>query len=135
MGSVIRDVVQRLYAGMGKSKVTLLCPYVFHLYHTNECLLPSMKKGYWIAKALFKRNVELEEEDESEASKDSKHESLSSKEVQEIQAQKYARLKKSPHGKRSSPVAKEPMVQRKTSPLSESMEPSYKAVINHIKKI
>ena len=38
-GAVLKDVVQRLYLGMGKSKATPLCPYIFHLYHMDECLL------------------------------------------------------------------------------------------------
>ena len=83
-GAIIKDVVQRLYSGMGKSKATPLCPYVFHLYHIDEYLLPSKKKDYQIAKALLKHNVEPKEEEEPEASEDSERESLSSKEVQEI---------------------------------------------------
>ena len=71
---------------MGKSKATPLYPYVFHLYHTDKCLLLSEKKDYRIAKALLKHNVELEEEEEPETSEDSERKSLSSKEVQEIQA-------------------------------------------------
>ena len=96
----MKDVVQRLFAGMGKSKATPICPYVSHMYHTHEILLPSKKKEYWIAEALFKHNVEPEEEGKPEALKDSEHESLSSQEVQEIQVQKYIRLKKSSRGKK-----------------------------------
>ena len=83
--AVLKDVVQPLYLGMGKSKATPLCPYIFHLYHTDECFLQGKKKDYRIEKALLKHNVELEEEDESEASEDLERESLGSKEVQEIQ--------------------------------------------------
>ena len=52
-GHVMKDVVQRLFAGMEKSKTTPICPYVFHMYHTHEVLL-SIEKEYWIAKALLK---------------------------------------------------------------------------------
>ena len=83
-GAVLKDVVQWLYAGMEKSKAIALCPYIFHLYHTDECLLQGEKKDYQIAEAVLTHNVEPEEEDEPEASEDLERESLSSKEVQEI---------------------------------------------------
>ena len=81
--SVHKDIVQRLYSSMGKSKATPFCPYIFHLYHTNECLLQSKKKDYRIAKALLK-HVEPKEEGEPEALEDLKCESLSSEDVHEI---------------------------------------------------
>ena len=31
-GQVVKDLVQRFFSGMGKSKATSICPYVFHLY-------------------------------------------------------------------------------------------------------
>ena len=40
-GLVVKDLVQRLFSGMGKSKATPICPYVFHLYHSHEVLLPA----------------------------------------------------------------------------------------------
>ena len=48
---VVKDVVQRLFAGMEKSKATLIYPYVFHMYHTHEVLLPAEKKNYRIVEA------------------------------------------------------------------------------------
>ena len=80
----MRDIVQRIFAGMGRSKATPLCPYIFHMYHMDEVLLPS-KKEYRIVEALLKHNVEPEEEEVLEASKVSDCKSLSSKEIQEIQ--------------------------------------------------
>ena len=79
----MKDVVQRLFAEMGKLKATPICPYVFHMYHMHEVLLPSEKKEYQIAEAMLKHNVEPEEEGEPE---DLERESLSSQEVREIQA-------------------------------------------------
>ena len=55
-----------------------------------------------------------EDPEEVEDSEDSDHESLSSREIREIQKQEFARMKKSPWNKRGSPVAKEPVVKRKT---------------------
>ena len=105
------------------------------MYHTHEFLLPVEKKEYRIGEVLLKQNVEPEEEGEPEALDESEHESLSSQEVREIQAQEYNCMKKSLHDKRGSPTEKRPMQQQKTSPIHESIEPSYHAIIDHLKKI
>ena len=87
---VVKDVVQRLFSGMGKSKVTPICLHVFHLYHAHEVLLPAEKKKYRIKEVLLKHNVESEGEEDSEDpnepkdSDESDRESLSSREIQEI---------------------------------------------------
>ena len=90
-GIVVKDLVQRLLFGMGKSKTTRICPYIFHLYHSHELLLPAEKKEYRIQEALVKHNVESEEEedpnspanpDEEESSDDSDEcESLTPSEI------------------------------------------------------
>ena len=91
-GIVVKDLVQRLVSGMGKSKATPICPYVFHLYHSHELLLPA-KKEYRIKEALLKHNVESKGEedpeslanpDEEESSDDSECESLTPSEIREI---------------------------------------------------
>ena len=58
---VVKDLVQRLLFGMGKSKATPICPYVFHLYHSQELLLPK-EKEYRTKEALQKYNVKSEGE-------------------------------------------------------------------------
>ena len=92
-GIKIKDLVQRLLSKMGKSKATPICPYVFHLYHSYELLLPAEKKEYRIQEALVKHNVESEEDedpassanpDEEESTDDSECESLTSSEIREI---------------------------------------------------
>ena len=107
-GVVVKDLVQRLLSGMGRSNATSIFPYVFHLYQVHELLLPAEKKEYRIKEALLKHNVESEGEedqedpenpDEEESSDDSECESLSSGEIREIQKQDAARLKKSPLNK------------------------------------
>ena len=124
-GQVVKDVVQRLFSGMGKSKATPICPYVFHMYHSHEVLLPVEKKEYRIKEALLKHNVESEREEDPEDtakpedSDESDRESLSSREIWEIQKQDFARMKKSPWNKRVSPAAKESIVKRKTPTLLE----------------
>ena len=125
-GIVVKDLVQRLLSGMGKSKATPICPYIFHLYHSHELLLPAKKKEYRIQKALVKHNVESEEEeepgspanpDEEESLDDSECESLTPSEVREIQKQEAARLKKSPINKRKQPpTPKEPVANKRKSP-------------------
>ena len=42
-GVVVKDLVQRLLSGMGRSKTMPICPYVFHLYQAHELLLPAEK--------------------------------------------------------------------------------------------
>ena len=121
--------------------MTPICPYVFHLYHSHEVLLPAEKKEYRIKKALLKYNVESEgEEDpedpeEAEDSEDSDCESLSSREIQEIQKQEVARMKKSPLNKRGSPAAKELVVKRKTSTPLEGPDRSYQVIAHTLKEI
>ena len=97
---------------MGRSKATPICPYVFHLYHSHELLLPA-KKEYRIKEALLKHNVESEgkedpespeDPDEEESSDYSECESLTSREIREIQKQDAAKLKKSPLNKRKQPL-------------------------------
>ena len=123
---------------MDKSKAIPICPYVFHMYHTHEVLLPAEKKEYWIAEVCLKHNVEPKEEKDSEdpeASEDSEGESLSSKEIQEIQRQDFSRMKKSPRNKRGLLAAKDPVERRKTPTLLEGAERNYQAIANNFKEI
>ena len=133
--------MQWLFSGMGKSKATFICSYVFHLYHLHEVLFLAKKKEYRIKEAFLKHNVESEGEEDSEDPKEpedsdeSDHESLSSKEIQEIQRQDFAWMKKSPQKKRVSPAAKEPVVKRKTSTPLEGLDHSYQVIAHNLKEI
>ena len=121
----MKDVVQRLLSGMGKSKATPICPYIFHLYHAHVLLLIA-EKEYRIQEALVKHNVESEEDDdpaspvnpdERESSDDSECESLTPSEIRKIQKQEAARLKKSPVNRRKQPPApKDPVTSKRKSP-------------------
>ena len=144
-GVVVKDLVQRLLFGIGKSKATPICPYVFHLYHLHKLLLP-VEKEYWIKEALLKHNVESEGEedpessvnpDEEESSDDSECESLSSGEIREIQKQDAARLKKLLLNKQKQPpAAKEPVVnKRKSPPPLEGPDRSYQVITHTMKDI
>ena len=134
-GQVVKDVVQRLFAEMSKSKATPICPFIFHIYHIHEVLLSAEKKEYRIAKALLKHNVELEEEENPEDSEDSDPESLSSKETQEIQRQEFARLKKSSSNKRVSPIAKDLVAKLKTPTPLEGPDRNYQVIAHNLKEI
>ena len=135
-GIVVKDLVQRLLFGMGKSKAMPICPYVFHLYHSHELLLLAEKKEYRTKEALLKYNVESEGEEDpdssanpdgEESSDDSDEcESLSSWEIREIQKQDAARLKKSPLNKRKQPLAPKELVanKRKSPPPLEGADRS-----------
>ena len=141
-GIVVKDLVQRLVSGMGKSKASSICPYVFHLYHAHELLLPAEKKEYRIHEALVKHNVESEEDDDSaspvnpderESSDDSDRESLTPSEIQEIQKQEAARLKKSLVNKRKQPPApKDPVTSKWKSPapgdVVDAVERNYQTI-------
>ena len=137
-GIVVKDLVQRLLSGMGKSKATPICLYVFHLYHSQELLLPN-EKEYRTKEALQKYNVESEGEDDPESptnsdeeksSNDSECESLTPSEIREIQKQEAARLKKSPMNKRKQPPApKDPVSNKRKSPaLVDAVERSYQTI-------
>ena len=144
---MVKDLVQRLLSGMGKSKATPICPYIFHLYHSHELLLSAEKKEYRIQEALVKHNVEFEEEedpdrpanlDEEESSDDSDEcESLTPSEIREIQKQEAARLKKSPINKRKQPPApKEPVANKWKSPAPlEGPDRSYQVIAHALKEI
>ena len=130
---------------MGKSKATPICPYVFHLYHLQELLLP-IEKEYRTKEALLKYNVESEGEedpespanpDEEESSDDSECESLTPSEIREIQKQDVARLKKSPMNKRKQlPAPKEPVAnKRKSPPPVDAAERSYQIIATACREI
>ena len=142
---VVKDLVQRLLSGMGRSKATPICPYIFHLYQTHELLLPAQKE-YRIKEALLKHNVESKgEEDpespkdseEEESSKDSECESLTFGKIREIQKQDAARLKKSPlNKKKQPPPAKEPVAKkRKSPPPLDGPKWSYQIIAHACKEI
>ena len=141
---VVKDVVQRLFVQMGKSKATPICPFVFHMYHAHEVLLPDEKKEYRMKQTLLKHNVESEgEEDpkdpkdpkEAEDSDESDRESLRSREIREIQKQEFAQMKKFPQNKRGSQAAKEPVVKHKTPTSLERPDRSYQVIAHTLKEI
>ena len=139
LGIVVKDLVQRLLSRMRKSKATSIYPYVFHLYHSHELLLPAEKKEYRIQEAFAKHNVESEEDedpaspanpDKEESTDDSECESLTPSEIREIQKQEAARLKKSPINRRKQPPAPKDLVssERKSPTPMDAVERNYQTI-------
>ena len=79
--------------GMGRSKATSICPYLFHLHDATDNLLLGKKKAYQIAKAFLKHHVEPDNEDEPTSSEDLEGKSLSLREIRELQAQSATQIK------------------------------------------
>ena len=64
-GVVIRDLVQRLVAGIGKTRPTPICPFIYHLYRNAELLTKAEEEEYEAAVAYDEAGV-IEEDDEEE---------------------------------------------------------------------
>ena len=91
---VIRDTVRRLLTGVSrlltgvsKSKPTPICPYLLHLYIAHDVVQAEDKRVYLVGKSFMRHEVEPDEDEEAISSEDSDWESLSSKEIWELQEQ------------------------------------------------
>ena len=84
---VMRDTVRRLLTGIGKSKPTLICPYLLHLYIAHGVVQPEDKKVYMVGESFMLHDVEPDEDEQPAHSEDSERESLSLKEIRELQDQ------------------------------------------------
>ena len=84
---VIRDTIKRLLTGIGKSKPTPICPYLLHLYIAHDVVQAKDKKVYMVGKSFMQHEVNPDEDEEAAGSEDSDRESLSSREIRELQEQ------------------------------------------------
>ena len=82
---VMRDVVKRLLAWVGKSKPNPICLHVFHLYYHAKMLKSEEKKAYKIGEVMAKHNVDLDRELKLTEEEDSKQGSLSSEEISALE--------------------------------------------------
>ena len=82
---VIRDTVKRLLIGVSKSKPMPICPYLQHLYIAHDVVQAEDKTVYMVGKSFMQHEVKPDEDDEAAGSEDSDWESLSSKEIWELQ--------------------------------------------------
>ena len=85
---VIWDVVRRLLTGVDISKPTPICLYLLHLYIAHNVVQADDKKVYMVGESFMRHEVDPDEEEESSGSESSKQESLTSKEIRELQQQK-----------------------------------------------
>ena len=84
---VIQDVVRRLLIRVGKSKPTPICLYLLHLYIAHDVVHVDDKKVYMVGKSFMRHEVDPDEEEESSGSESLEQESLTSKEIRELQQQ------------------------------------------------
>ena len=49
-GVFIRDLVQQLAAGIMKTKPSPVCPYLFYLYQSGDCIMEQEEIDYEAAK-------------------------------------------------------------------------------------
>lgn len=103
---VIRDVVQKLVFGMTKPKPTLLCPYIFHLYHSLDILREEEIIEYQAAaQEMFKYDISLDLP-ELEVREVSEHENLDQEEIEALltlHKSPRKRLKKTYQANKESP--------------------------------
>ena len=77
---LMRNTIRRLLTRIGKSKPTLICTYLLHLYIAHEVVQLEEKKVYMVGESFMLYNIKLEE-DEPAGSEDSEPKSLSSREI------------------------------------------------------
>ena len=82
---VIRDIVQKLVAWVGKSKPSSICPYIFYLYHLLNTLRGEEITIYQVCQTMIKYDFDLDPELESMARGKFECESLNPKEIVALQ--------------------------------------------------
>ena len=82
---VMRDTVKRLLAEIGKSKPTSIYSYLLHFYIAHDVVQVEDKRIYMVGKSFMRHNIKLDEDEEAAGSEDLERESLSSREIQELQ--------------------------------------------------
>ena len=96
---VMRDMIRRLLTGIGKSKSTPICPYLLHLYIAHEVVQLEEKKVYMVEESFILHDIEPEEDNQLAGSEDLERESLSLKEIRELQDQQKKKQASPPRHK------------------------------------
>jgi hypothetical protein len=65
---VITTLVVQLTARVGKSRATLICPFLYHLYERKELLRPEEKKAWKIQGGMLKYGESGSEDEAGSAS-------------------------------------------------------------------
>ena len=61
---MMRNMVKRLLAGIGKSKPTPICPYLLYLYVAHDAIQLEDKKVYMVGESCMRHNVKSDEEEQ-----------------------------------------------------------------------
>ena len=85
---VIPDVVRRFLTGVGKSKPTPICLFLLHLYIAHNVVHAQDKRVYMVGESFMWHKVDLDEEEELSGSESLEWESLTTKEIRDLQQQK-----------------------------------------------
>ena len=64
-GRVFSELVQRLVGGVGKSKPTSICPFLYHLYECKGLLTEEEETNYTTAKKLNRYRISLKRDQDS----------------------------------------------------------------------
>ena len=132
---VIKDMVKRLLAEVGKPKPTPICPYIFHFYHYAKTMKLEDKKAYKIGEAMLKDNIDPDPELEPTEEEESEQESLSLEEIVALEEWNKSppyRLKHTARGERKVPLEKES--QKQAEP-SHEVGDSFQNIVGKLKKI
>ena len=81
----MRDTIIQLLTRIGKSKSKPIYLYLLHLYVAHNAIQPEDKKVYMVEESFMHHNVEPDEEKQLAGTEDLERESLSSKEIRELQ--------------------------------------------------
>ena len=84
---VVNDTIRRLLTRIGKSKPTIICPYLMHLYYVHDAIQPEDKKVYMVEESSLRHNIEPDEEEQPAGTEDLDRKSLSSGEIARLQVQ------------------------------------------------
>ena len=66
-GRVFSELVQRLVGGVGKSKPTPICPFLYHLYECKGLLMEEEETDYTTAKELNRYRISPERDQDSDS--------------------------------------------------------------------
>ena len=133
---VMRDTVRRLLTRIGKSKPTPICLYSLHLYVAHNAIQTEDKKIYLVAESFIKHNVEPDEEEQPKGPEDSEYETLSSKEIRELQEQQKKK-QPSPPMHKLTPIGKkkEKTTQEEERPKESKKRGPFKTIMDALQEI
>ena len=67
-GIAIRDYVAKLCRGVGKTKPSSICPFLYHLYYAQDCMRGREKQEYTVQEVKLAHGMRGDSDDEREES-------------------------------------------------------------------